>query len=124
MAFIENSELSARQFYLSIGASNGYILRMKKNNASIGSDVIENIIKTYPQLNIIWLLTGKGQMLNQPETPEFNDFDEIPLSRQREIERIIEEKIRERQDEERKRLLREVSKEIELAQKKMHRKTK
>jgi hypothetical protein len=124
MAFIENSELSARQFDLSIGASNGYILRMKKNNASIGSDVIENIIKTYPQLNIIWLLTGKGQMLNQPETPEFNDFDEIPLSRQREIERIIEEKIRERQDEERKRLLREVSKEIELAQKKMHRKTK
>lgn len=124
MAFIENSELSARQFDISIGASNGYILRMKKNNASIGSDVIENIIKTYPQLNIIWLLTGKGQMLNLTKTPEFSEFDELPVSRQKEIERIIEAKIRERQDEERKRLLKEVSREIELAQKSMGRKKK
>ena len=64
MQFIEHAGLSARQFDLSIGASNGYTLRMRKNHASIGSDVIENIVRTYPQLNLIWLITGEGEMLN------------------------------------------------------------
>ncbi len=114
--FIAYSGLSARQFDLSIGAGNGYTLRMKKNSASIGSDVIENIINIYPQLNVVWLLTGEGLMLKQEEDPDILDFDKLPLERQQEIERIIESKIRERQKVELKRLLKEVSEEIEKTQ--------
>ena len=55
-------ELSARQFDISIGTANGYTLRMKKNNASVGSDVIERIKQKYPQVNLVWLITGKGEM--------------------------------------------------------------
>ena len=69
MQFIKFAGLSARQFDLSIGASNGYTLRMVKNNASIGSDVIENILKVYPQLNVVWLITGEGEMLKKKEEP-------------------------------------------------------
>ncbi len=111
MQFIKYAGLSARQFDLSIGASNGYTLRMKKNNASIGSDVIENIIRTYPQLNLIWLITGEGEMLN----PDINALQngELPYEQKRELEKIIEAKIKARQEEELKALLKEVTEEIE-----------
>lgn len=111
--FIEYAGLSARQFDLSIGAANGYTLRMKKNHASIGSDVIENILKKYPQLNVVWLITGEGEMLKETSKKEILDFEDLPKSQQDEIERIIEQKIRERQERELKALLNEVTAEIE-----------
>ena len=119
MQFIKFAGLSARQFDLSIGASNGYTLRMVKNNASIGSDVIENILKVYPQLNVVWLITGEGDMLNKGEEDEILDFDHLPKSRQQEIEDLIEQKIKERQEEELKHLLKEVTEEIEKTQKRI-----
>jgi hypothetical protein len=118
MQFIQHAGMSARQFDLSIGASNGYTLRMKKNNASIGSDVIENILRIYPQLNVVWLLTGEGNMLKTPAIAEPLDFEQLPHHKQQEIEQIIEQKIKERQELELKRLLKEVSDEIEKSFKK------
>ena len=112
MQFINYSGLSARQFDLSIGASNGYTLRMSKNRASIGSDVIENILRTYPDLNVVWLLTGEGTMLKSQQEDEILDFDKLSPEKQKEIEQIIEIKIKERQREELKDLLREVADEI------------
>lgn len=117
MEFIRYAGLSARQFDLSIGASNGYILRMQKNNASIGSDVIENIIKTYPQLDVVWLLTGEGTMLKGPQAEPLKEFRVLPREKQLEIEAIIDRKIKERQEEEHKRLLKEITEEIEKARK-------
>lgn len=117
MEFIKFAGLSARQFDISIGAGNGYTLRMKKNNASIGSDVIESIIKTYPQLNVVWLLTGEGEMLKKEREEDILDFDQLPKARQEQIERIIEMKIRERHEAELQGLLKEVTAEIERAQK-------
>ena len=110
--FINYSGISARQFDLSIGASNGYTLRMQKNNASIGSDVIENIIKVYPQLNLIWLITGEGEMLKKDKEEPVLDFDNLPREKQLGIEQIIEQKIKERQEVELKKLLKEVTAEI------------
>lgn len=115
MQFIEFVGLSARQFDLSIGASNGYTLRMKKNSASIGSDVIENIIRTYPQLNLVWLITGEGDMLNPDK--EILRTGELPLEQRLQIERLVEAKIKERQDRELRDLLKEVTEEIERRQK-------
>ena len=110
--FIEYADISARQFDLSIGAANGYTLRMKKNHASIGSDVLENILKTYPQLNVVWLLTGEGKMIK--EVKEEDDFEIGSLSEahKRKIEAIIEKKIKERQEKELKSLLKEVTDEL------------
>ena len=113
--FIEYVGLSARQFDLSIGAANGYTLRMKKNHASVGSDVIENILKTYPQLNVVWLITGEGKMIKEDEGSELPEYDSLPLSQKEEIERIIKLKIKERQEEELKHILKAVTNEIEKA---------
>lgn len=117
--FIKYAGLSARQFDLSIGAANGYTLRMQKNNASIGSDVLENILKVYPQLNVVWLLTGVGEMLKEDEEELILDFDELPQKKQSEIDAIIERKIKERQEEELKGLIKEITKEIEKTRKKL-----
>lgn len=112
MQFINHAGLSARQFDMSIGASNGYTLRMQKNNASIGSDVIENIIATYPQLNLIWLITGEGEMLKSDSDTDILDFNQLPKEKQTEIEAIIDQKIKAKQKEEYKRLLQEITEEL------------
>lgn len=105
MQLVKALDLSARQFDLSLGTSNGYILRMTKNNASIGTDVIERIKEVYPQVNLIWLLTGKGDMFIKEEIPKTRSAEEIKA--------FIDKKLNEEHSEERKALLEEILKEIE-----------
>jgi len=110
--FINHIGLSARQFDISIGASNGYTLRMKKNHASVGSDVLETVLQTYPDLNVVWLLTGEGVMLKSQMEDEVLDFEKLPAEKKAIIEKIIEDKIRERQHQELRNLVKEVAKEF------------
>lgn len=103
--FIRQKGMSVRQFDISIGAANGYTLRMEKNNASVGSDVIERIVKTYPKLNLIWLITGKGNMFIEEQT--------ISSSTQKiDVEAFINKKLKEKWSAEKKELLDEIIKEI------------
>ena len=111
LIFIKHSGISARQFDISIGASNGYTLRMKKNHASVGSDMIENIVRVYPQLNLIWLITGEGEMLKPGY--EVLSTGELPADKQSEIERLVAHKIRQQHEAQLKELLKEVTEEIE-----------
>lgn len=99
--------MSARQFDISIGASNGYTLRMKKNNASVGSDILERIVEKYPFVNINWIVTGRGTMFGMTE--EDRPVKELSLA---EVERIIEEKIKLHQEEELKALMQKIQAEI------------
>ena len=58
--FILSQNLSVLSFEKSIRASNGYINSISR---SVGIDKLESIIENYPNLDIEWLLTGKGDML-------------------------------------------------------------
>jgi hypothetical protein len=107
---ISELNLSARQFDISIGTANGYILRMQKNNASVGSDVIERIIKEYPQVNLVWLITGKGDMfISEQAQPKKRSVQEI--------ESYIDERLKSKWSDEKKALLNEILKEIEESKK-------
>ncbi|WP_340203266.1 hypothetical protein [Ascidiimonas sp. W6] len=64
--FIESRNISLRSFDESVGMSKGYMSRQIKTHASVGGDVLERIIDTYPELNPIWLLKGEGEMLLVP----------------------------------------------------------
>ena len=65
--FVDYKGLSVRKFEEKVGFSNGAFASQYKNNGSIGSDKIENILQSYPEINVIWLLTGEGEMLKEEE---------------------------------------------------------
>jgi len=52
--------------------ANGFLKKQEKGKGRIGSDVIEIIHANYPDLNIMWLVTGEGEMLTavDPNDPE------------------------------------------------------
>ena len=47
-----------------VGISNGYI---NNNKGTIGSDILNNIVAAYQNLNLYWLITGQGEMLKGEE---------------------------------------------------------
>ena len=105
MLLVKHLGISARQFDISIGTANGYILRMQKNNASVGSDVIERIVKLYPQVNLVWLITGIGEMLIEDVINESSKSDLA-------IEAYINERLNQKWSKEKKALLEDILSEI------------
>jgi len=59
--FLIYKKIGQRTFERMVKLSNGYINNIK---SSIGSDKLQNIIYAFPELNILWLLTGDGEMIN------------------------------------------------------------
>lgn len=60
--YIEKKGISYYAFENSLGAGRGSISKAVKEGKSIGSNVLENILAIYTDLNPSWLLTGKGEM--------------------------------------------------------------
>lgn len=56
--FIKFKGINKSSFYTKTGLSNGYLDKVKE----IGSDKIERILSAFPDLNIEWLISGKGSM--------------------------------------------------------------
>ena len=97
--FIKHKNLSMREFDTSINVGNGYISKQSKSSASVGSDVLERIIDTYPDLSPLWLLTGKGTIIievvdkkNTDDTKNTNKANETPFIYNT-FDEIIESKI-------------------------------
>ena len=74
LKFIEEAGITIAEFERKCSLSNGYIRKLK---GSVGSDKIEDIIKAYPQLNRVWLLSGEGQMLNPSVVQNNQNGDNI-----------------------------------------------
>ncbi len=93
LIFIKHKNLSMRAFDTSISVGNGYTSKQVKSKASVGSDVLERIIGTYPDLNPLWLLTGDGKMVIElTEDEKKSDSGEPPLH-YNSIDEIIDHKI-------------------------------
>jgi transcriptional regulator with XRE-family HTH domain len=60
--YIDFKGLTMALFEKQVGMSNGSFSNQLKNHKTIGVDKLENIIATYPEINAVWLLTGKGAM--------------------------------------------------------------
>ena len=67
---IDYKEDSVYKISKEIGVSNGYFSKTRAKNGSIGSDIIEKIVNYYTDVNVEWLLTGKGEMLKKEKTEE------------------------------------------------------
>jgi hypothetical protein len=55
--------INTRRFEESIGFSNGAFASQYKHKKSIGVDKVERVLEVYPDINPVWLLTGKGDMI-------------------------------------------------------------
>lgn len=66
--FIATQGISEREFCRRIGVSSGYIESIKQ---SISPKVMQTITMQFPELNPLWLLLGRGEMLksDKEETP-------------------------------------------------------
>lgn len=68
-----------------LGFSNGYLGKMRNRKASVGSEVLEKIVCMFPDMNVEWLITGKGEMLK----PGLDD-EKPPPEKVEYLEREIE----------------------------------
>lgn len=78
--YMAKKGISYYAFENSIGASRGSISKAVKDGKSIGSQVLENILAVYTDLNPTWLLTGQGNI--------FVDNEEILSNKQIETYRL------------------------------------
>lgn len=83
LAFIEKMGLTKAQFEKTAGLSNGFVDKSGDNSRRSSLDKIST---AYPQLNMVWLLTGEGEMLKtstaeQTETTPYT-VPLVPISAQ------------------------------------------
>jgi len=75
--FIRNQGISVRSFEQTISASDGMIRRAINNKTDIQSKWLSKIADNYPQLNLNWLITGKGSMILSAQN---KDTKELPVA--------------------------------------------
>lgn len=89
--YISYKNISIRQFEINIGTSNGVIHNAIKNEKDIRSSWISKIIDKYPDINIEWLVTGRGSMLAKNVTFKGDEIDyanEFALNLRQEIKQL------------------------------------
>lgn len=65
--FVSSLKISKAEFERRAGLSNGYLKNFKGN---LGADKLEGLLRSFPSLSRIWLLTGEGEMLNSKGNDE------------------------------------------------------
>jgi len=61
--FIVLRKLSVSGFEKSLGLANNTIQKAIKRSGSVKDDTMNKILEVYPEINPIWLLMGKGDMI-------------------------------------------------------------
>lgn len=68
--YIDKKGIKVSVFEREVGMSNGSFASQLKKNKTIGLDKLENILNKYTDINVEWLLTGKGSMFKMNEFSE------------------------------------------------------
>lgn len=84
--YIAKKGVSYYAFENSIGASRGSISKAVKEGKSIGSQVLENILAVYTDLNPAWLMTGVGEIFTENIEIQNKKIEAFRLKTDREIE--------------------------------------
>lgn len=94
--YLQHKGIPHTRFEKEIGLSNGYLNTQLKRNSDLGESVIRKIVDNCLDMDMIWLITGRGSMLKNSQsltsnqvTPPANDPTSIDLK-----ERIAELKDR------------------------------
>ncbi len=99
LEFVYHHRLSPYAFERKCGLANGYLKKQAKSKkGTIGSETIEKITAQYKDLSLIWLLTGKGNMIVDKYSPSDepdHSIEEpaVPYSSDKYIITLLKEKI-------------------------------
>lgn len=76
---IDYYNISTNLFSQKIGVSEGTIRKILTQNTTIRSDTLEKISQNFAEINMDWLITGRGEMLleNSQEGVCFENSDNI-----------------------------------------------
>lgn len=75
---IDYKEIAKERFFEKIGMTSANF-RGKAKETPLNSNAIENILSEIPDLNINWLLTGKGKMLNSKKVEIGSGIPLVPI---------------------------------------------
>ncbi len=64
--YMDFRKLTAYEVEHTCNISNGYLGKQRKKKGAVGTDILERIKKQYPELSIVWLFSGRGEMLIDP----------------------------------------------------------
>lgn len=68
--YLQFRSITPHAFEKKILLSNGYFSKQLRNQGSVGSDILIKIHAQYTDLNILWVLTGEGQMIHELEAQQ------------------------------------------------------
>jgi hypothetical protein len=70
LSYAKQKKYSARKFAALLGLSNAYF----STDGGISSDILEKIDSLFPDLDLYWVITGKGDMTKQGYlSPQYTD---------------------------------------------------
>lgn len=93
LEFLDKKGISRPEFYSNTKIKRG-LLDSDKLSATVPDTAIAKIIAIYPDLNIVWLLTGEGSMLQSQNPPVQNNLVEYLREKDKKIEELLQENVR------------------------------
>lgn len=74
LEFLNRIEISQYKCAQMCGWASGYLTGLK---GDFGADKLATIMSIFPQLNIMWIINGKGEMFNSDTTPKSEEVKDI-----------------------------------------------
>lgn len=89
LLFLSDRGVTPYEFYKNTGVTRGILTQ----NNGISEDNISRFLAYFPEVNIEWLMTGKGEMLKTKHTPEalIPENEPIPSNKDNKNETIKQE---------------------------------
>lgn len=83
--YLQYSKISPSKAEKALGVANAYIQNSKNRKGEIGSSILSKLASEYLDLNLIWVITGNGQMLLTPNEIQKNKEDTPSLNQENNI---------------------------------------
>ena len=77
LQFLQAQDITQTQFADTLAVARGSVSHILSGRNKPGYDFLESLLLHYPELNLDWLLTGKGSMYRE-KTPEIAAAAPLP----------------------------------------------